>query len=270
MITAVSASETNTTDTESTTYNVEISSTSIDEIYENNVTDAISIVDNLDFSSENNIDENNSDDLTNEHFNDENTTFKNTASSNVELEQSYDVVGNSLQNKKGLLGATNNILINSNDDANDLLTSNGDNILCITSNDEILSSSSTTFIIGDINSHYLQIKLEIISQNNYKWTVLDSENDHSWSSLMYMVLDEYDYIIIYNDDLYAGVSSSFSLDTNKPVIFGSYWYGNGEFTNNYMPLPTLEEDTTVSVTNPSVKYNSGSFSVSGTVTTKMI
>ena len=275
MITTVSAKEVNSTDTISTTGNIEVSSVSTEynvadtitttgniEVSsvstEYNVTDTISTTDYLEISSASNFDETNENNLTNEQINGENTV-----SSNVELEQKSNDVCNPIQNKEELLGSVNNVLTGS-DDVNNLLTNNEDSMLSSILNNELLSSNSITFTIGG-SSNYVKIRLEIISQYNYRWTVLEVFPRTAWSCFVYMRSDDHDNVYLCYDQLVIGTSDTFYLKTDSTVSFASFYYGSGQYTS-FMPLPTLEEDTTISVINPSVKYNSGSFNVSGTVT----
>lgn len=259
MITSVSASEDNITDTISTTDNMEVNSVSI----EDNVTDTISAVDNLEISSATNFDETNNDNLTNEH------DSENTVDSNGVLEEPQDVEGSSVQNKEELLGSVNNVLTNSYD-ANNPLTNKGDNILSITSN-KLLTENPSIIVVIDEDNYYVKIEVEVISKNNYKWSIVETYG--SWTGLMRTFQGTSTYSSIYTNELIAGKSSGYFSCTDDSLWLKFRSRIAGEYINSekfYLPVLSEEVDTTVTITNPSLNYNSGTFDVSGTETGMMI
>ena len=262
MITMVSASEINSTDTISTTDNIEVN------VCENNTGEvAVAALSNT--NSENtsnnmiNVEGFNETSSTDDGFNtsDENPT------PNFELEQSNNIIDNSIKNKEEILGATSNILTISSNHANTILydLSNEDNILDISSN-ELLSEQypTKTYTISD-GIYYLNIEIKFLGNNLYKFEIKEFSN--GWI-MLYMFNPEDQLIATLNEGrLKVGDSGEFEIVSGAKVKFRSIsnYYGSS-FYSQLDYLPTFEVNTYVSVTNPSIKYNSGEFSVSGTET----
>ena len=265
MITKVSASEVNTTDTVSTTDNLEVS------VSENNTGEvAVAALPNTNSNNDGiNVEGLNKTSNIDDGLNvsDENST------SNFELEQSNNV-DDSVKNKEEILGAMDNILTISSDVpipvVYDSLKNNEDNMLGCTSNELLSENPSKTYTISD-GPYHITISVTLIS-DYYEWEVKEMTNH--WNYLyVYSATSSSVFTELSWESLSIGYDGIFSGSKfgESNVYFCSISSFTGRATNsNYAPLPLSEVDTTVSVTNPSVKYNSGNFGVSGTVTIKMI
>ena len=262
-VTAVSASEVNSTDTVSTTDNFEVS------VCENNTGEvAVAALPNTNSENVNNNGINVEGLKETSNIDDELNVSAENSTSNFELRQ-FNNVKDSVQDKRDLLGAANN-LIDSNDDTNtilhDSLINNGDSILSATSNE--LLSASTTFTITYNQNIQLELKVEATGGNNYKATI--TRTTGSWYNLYIYFNNGANVMTLASSQMCVGDFCTFSLVTTQKVYFVSYLMNSMDCDSNSDYLPVAEVDTTVSVTNPSVKYNSGEFSVSGTETGKII
>ena len=250
MITAVSASEVNSTDTVSTNDDFEVS------VCENTAGEvSVAALPNTNSENTNNNNEINVEELNEtsniddgSNISDESSTF------NFELEQSNNVT-DSNQDKRDLLGAANN-LTDSNDNPNN-------NILKVT-------PVSKTFIIDyDGIGYHVEIEVDFYEEDDiYYWSITSIREPFggSWTGL-YIDYGSDTLCLTFNKitSTSYGSFSGADIDTINQVRFYSK-SSNKYYYSEYDYLPGSEVDTTVSVTNPSVKYNSGEFSVSGTVT----
>lgn len=254
MTTTVSASETNTTDTIA--------------INDSNRDDAVNIqtTDNENVNTAIDRGEVSVEDTTNEATVDTNTSKLNDSIiESEELSNNEDVI-----QSRNVLGTTNpEILTSSNNDTiilamapETILTANGDyseiNVRVSRGNNHIIINFKLTG--HDMSSFY------------YTWQVVELESDYAADIWIY---DNYYFysMQLYSGIISQGVSGFISLDYDRFVVDGSIlWVDLGSITTQgfYLPRILPEVATTVSVTNPSVNYNSGSFSVSGTETGKII
>ena len=251
MITAVSASEVNSTDTVSTNDDFEVS------VCENTAGEvSVAALPNTNSENTNNNNEINVEEL-NETSNiddglnisDESSTF------NFELEQSNNVT-DSNQDKRDLLGAANN-LTDSNDNPNN-------NILKAT-----LVSKTFSIKQGSSYFYYVEIEVSFYEEGDiYYWDIMSIQEPFGddWTGL-YIDYGSDTLCLTFNKitSTSYGSFSGADIDTINQVRFYSK-SSNKYYYSEYDYLPGSEVNTTVSVTNPSVKYNSGEFSVSGTVT----
>ena len=248
-VTAVSASEVNSTDTVSTTDNFEVS------VCENNTGEvAVAALPNTNSENINNNGINVEGLKETSNIDDELNVSAENSTSNFELRQSNNVK-DSIQDKRDLLGAANN-LTDSNDNPNN-------NILKVT-------PVSKTFIIDyDGIGYHVEIEVDFYEEDDiYYWSITSIRQPFggSWTGL-YIDYGSDTLCLTFNKitSTSYGSFSGADIDTINQVRFYSK-SSNKYYYSEYDYLPGSEVDTTVSVTNPSVKYNSGEFSVSGTET----
>ena len=252
--TTVSASETNTTDTIA--------------INDSNRDDAVNIesTDNVNVNTAIDSDEVSVNDATNEA-----TVDTNTSKLNDSIIESEEIINNEdvIQSRE-VLGTTNpEILTSSNNDTiilamtpETILTANGDyseiNVRVSRGNNYIIVNFK--LIAHDMSSFY------------YTWEVVELGSNYAadlriWDNVYF------DSTILCDGIISYGVYGFINLDYNKYVGNGAFLsvdLGSMITEGFYLPSILPETATTVSVTNPSVTYNSGEFSVSGTETGKII
>ena len=258
--TTVSASETNTTDTIA--------------INDSNRDDAVNIesTDNVNVNTAIDSDEVSVNDATNEATVDTNTSKLNDSSiESEELSNNEDVI-----QSRDVLGTTNpEILTNSNNDTiilgmtpETILTDDGD----YSEINVTISQSTSCYVI--INFKLISIEQDPYSYSNklytYTWQIVGGILVNKFRKLQ---INSYSFYLemLYEGNLEVGYSGSITLDFNKYItdkISIKVQYNNIQTLSQsvFLPRKLPETATTVSVTNPSVTYNSGEFSVSGTVT----
>ena len=266
MITSVSASENNITDTVSATDNLEVSASE-----NNNYEVDVAALPNTNSENVNNNNEINNEEINEtSSINNELNVLDENPTSNFELEKLNNV----------RVSVQNELLL-----SKDILTSSSDNHILGVTPQTILTAngqySEITNYVWIANSNvYVKFSLTSIDGDyyTYTWSVYSDpsnfrgdemylfEKKDDWSSAVYITLSTF----LDGDTESKTVNSATVMNTDYYLAIFRAGYGT-QYSSSKFYLPRiLEPDTTVSITNPSVKYNSGTFNVSGTETGMII